>query len=75
MEKRFFPLSSITTRINELLQPAIFGSKDFTPDKEGLKVTKELKAILDLTVAEMEKTDLPELIAIAKPKTEQNPFL
>ena len=52
----------------------LFGSIDLTLDKKGLKAAKELKDILDLTVAEMEQMDLPEHISVIKPKTVKNPF-
>lgn len=59
---------------NRVDRVSIFGSIDLTLDKEGLKAARELKAILDLTLAEMEKTDLPTHIAVKKPKTVENPF-
>ena len=59
---------------NRVDRVSIFGNIDLTLDKEGFKLAKELKAILDLTVAEMEKTDLPEQVALAKPATVPNPF-
>ena len=62
---------SIENRVDRV---SIFGSIDLTLDKEGLKAAKELKAILDLTVVEMEKTDLPDHIAIAVSETVKNPF-
>jgi hypothetical protein len=60
---------------NRVDKVSLFGSIDLTLDKIGLKAAKELKAILDLTVAEMEQTDLPEHISVTKPKTVKNPFL
>ena len=54
---------------------SIFGSLDLTLDKEGLKAAKELKAIIDLTVATLEKENLPDHIAIAERDTVKNPFL
>lgn len=60
---------------NRVDRVSIFGSIDLTLDKEGLKAAKELKVILDLTVTEMEKADLPDHIAIAKPETVKNPFI
>ena len=60
---------------NRVDRVSIFGSIDLTLDKEGLKAAKELKAILDLTVTEMESTDLPDHIAIAEPERVKNPFL
>ena len=59
---------------NRVDRVSIFGSIDLTLDKKGLKAAKELKTILDLTIAEMEKTDLPDKIAVAKPQVVKNPF-
>lgn len=59
---------------NRVDRVSIFGSIDLTLDKEGYRAAKELKAILDLTVAELEKTDLPEHIIVAVPETVKNPF-
>ena len=59
---------------NRVDRVSIFGSIDLTLDKEGLAVAKELKAILDLTVAEMEKAELPDKIAITPVKIVNNPF-
>jgi hypothetical protein len=60
---------------NRVDRVSIFGSIDLTLDKEGFKAAKELKAILDLSVAEMERTDLPDHIVLTKPKMVKNPFL
>jgi len=53
---------------------SIFGSIDITLDKEGLKVAKELKALIDSALVEMEKTDLPDKTAIRPAETVDNPF-
>jgi hypothetical protein len=53
---------------------SIYGSIDLTLDKKGLDNARRLKAILDQTVAEMEKTDLPERITLIEPETVKNPF-
>ncbi len=60
---------------NRVDRVSIFGSIDLTLDKEGLKAAKELKAIIDLTVAALEKESLPDHIAIAERETVKNPFL
>jgi len=60
---------------NRLDRISIYGSLDITLDKTGLKAAQKLKAILDTVIAEMEKTDLPDQIAISKPETIRNPFL
>lgn len=54
---------------------SIYGSIDLTLDKEGLHRARRLKAILDLTVAELEKADLPDRITLKKPETVENPFV
>lgn len=59
---------------NRIDKVSIFGSIDITLDKEGLAVSKELKAIIDSILAEMEKTNLPERIAIAAVEIVDNPF-
>jgi len=59
---------------NRFDRVSIFGSIDLTLDKNGLKAARELKAILDLIIVEMEKTDLPDEIAIAPVKIVDNPF-
>lgn len=59
---------------NRVDRVSIFGSIDITLDKEGLAVAKELKAIIDSTLAEMEKADLPAKIAIAPIEIVDNPF-
>jgi hypothetical protein len=53
---------------------SIYGSIDLTLDKSGLDHARRLKAILDQTVAEMEKVNLPDRVALKKPETIKNPF-
>jgi hypothetical protein len=53
---------------------SIYGSIDLTLDKPGLDLARRLKAILDLTLAELGKADLPDQIAVKKPETVKNPF-
>ena len=48
---------------------SIYGSIDLTLDKAGLDHARSLKAILDLTVAELEKANLPDSITVKKPET------
>lgn len=62
---------TIENRVDRI---SIYGSIDLTLDKEGLKMARVLKTVLDLTLAEMEKTELPERIEIGKPETIKNPF-
>ena len=59
---------------NRLDRIAIFGSLDITRDKEGLKSAKALKAIFDLTLAELESSVLPDKITLAETDTVENPF-
>jgi hypothetical protein len=59
---------------NRLDRVSIYGSIDLTRDKLGLDHARRLKAILDLAVAEMEKTDLPDRITQATPEPVENPF-
>jgi hypothetical protein len=59
---------------NRIDRVSIYGSLDLTLDKSGLNHTRQLKAILDLTVAELEKADLPDSIAVIEPETVKNPF-
>lgn len=59
---------------NRIDRVSIFGSIDITLDKEGLAVAKELKAIIDSVLAEMEKAELPEKIAIEPADIVDNPF-
>ena len=54
---------------------SIYGSLDLTLDKPGLKLARRLQAILGLAVAEMEKVDLPDKIALLEPETVKNPFV
>lgn len=46
------------------LMVSIFGSIEITLDKEGLDVIKKLKSIIDSTLAEMGKIDLPDKIIL-----------
>jgi len=62
---------NIENRVDRI---SIFGSVDITLDKEGQEVAKELKAIIDSTLAEMEKVDLPDKIAVAPVEVVDNPF-
>lgn len=66
-------IGSLTVE-NRLDRISIFGSIDITRDKEGLAVAQELKSILDLTLAELERADLPDKVALKPVKTVKNPF-
>lgn len=59
---------------NRVDRVSFFGSLDITRDKEGLAAAKNLKAVLDLTLVELEKADLPEKITVSETDTVENPF-
>jgi hypothetical protein len=59
---------------NRIDRVSLFGSLDITKDKIGLAAARDLKTILDLVVAELERSDLPEKIEIIPPETVKNPF-
>lgn len=52
----------------------LFGSLDITLDQEGLAVARELKALLDLTVAKLESMELPAKVTLKQTKSVPNPF-
>lgn len=54
---------------------SIYGSLDLTLDQVGLERARRLKAILDLTVTELEKGPLPKQVpSRGEPETVENPF-
>jgi hypothetical protein len=59
---------------NRVDRVSIFGSIDITLDKAGLAVANELKSIIDSTLANMEKIELPDKITIAPAESVNNPF-
>jgi len=59
---------------NRLDRVSIYGSIDITRDKAGLTIARQLKEILDLTLAELERSELPEKIALVPAETVDNPF-
>jgi hypothetical protein len=59
---------------NRVDRVSIFGSIDLTKDKDGLSMTRELKNIIDQTLSELEKTELPDRIAVNPAETVENPF-
>jgi hypothetical protein len=59
---------------NRVDRVSIFGCIDITLDKAGLEVAKELKVIIDSTLEEMGKSDLPDKVAIAPVEIVDNPF-
>lgn len=72
-ESECLEIGSLTVE-NRVDRVSIFGSIDITKDKEGLVVARELKSILDLTLAELERVDLPDKVALKPVKTVKNPF-
>ncbi len=59
---------------NRLDRLSVYGSLDITRDKEGLKAAKDLKTVIDLAVAELEKVELPDRITLEESETVENPF-
>ena len=59
---------------NRIDRVSIYGSIDITRDKEGLVIARQLKEILDLTLGELEKADLPEKISLVPVEKVDNPF-
>ena len=55
---------------------SLYGSLDITRDQHGLAQVRELKALLDAAVAELEaQADLPQALPKADaPRTVRNPF-
>lgn len=62
------------TEENRVNLVSIYGSIDLTRDNAGLAATRELKKIIDTTLAELEKGNLPDRITLAEPETVDNPF-
>jgi hypothetical protein len=59
---------------NRLDRISIYGSIDLWKDKGGLKAAQQLKTIIDQTISELEKCDLPDKVELAKSETVANPF-
>jgi len=51
---------------NRVDRVSLYGSIDLTRDKAGLAAMRELKKIIDATLAELEKSDLPDKITLAE---------
>lgn len=60
---------------NRLDRIEIYGSLQITRDRAGLAVARELKALLDATVAALEGEDLPEQIELRSIEKARNPFV
>ena len=63
-----FTIENRTDRIS------LYGSLALTKDKTGLGYAKTLQSLLNDIVTELEKSDLPDEIAIKPTKTIANPF-
>ncbi len=72
-ESECLQIGSLTVE-NRVDRVSIFGSIDITRDKEGLAVARELKSVLDLTLAELESAELPDKVTLKPAKTVKNPF-
>lgn len=59
---------------NRLDRVSLFGSLEITRDREGLGLARQLKQVLDLTLAELEGADLPDQITLEAPDSVENPF-
>ena len=59
---------------NRLDRISIYGSIDLWKDKGGLAATRLLKNIIDQTLAELEKAELPDRIEVEPAETVENPF-
>jgi len=59
---------------NRVDRVSIYGTIDLTLDKVGLVNARQLKEVLDLTLAELEKSELPDKISLAPADTVDNPF-
>lgn len=72
-ESECLQIGSLTVE-NRVDRVSIFGSIDITRDKEGLAVARELKSVLDLTLAELESAELPDKVTLKPAKIVKNPF-
>ena len=68
-----FRIADLTVE-NRLDRISLFGSLDITLDREGLKKAQELKILVDATLAELERRELPQRIVILPTETVENPF-
>jgi phosphoribosylpyrophosphate synthetase len=60
---------------NRIDSVEMFGSLSISKDKEGLKRARELKEILDATLAALEaEKNLPDKVEKLAPKKKKNPF-
>lgn len=59
---------------NRLDRVSVYGSIDLWRDKSGLKAAREIRAIIDQVVEQLEAADLPDKVELAKTETVANPF-
>lgn len=59
---------------NRLDRVSLFGSLDLTRDRRGLALARQLHELLELTLAELEGADLPDLISLETAESVENPF-
>lgn len=59
---------------NRMDRVSFYGSLDITRDKKGLGDAQLLKGIIDLIVATLEASNLPDQITLAPTDTVKNPF-
>lgn len=59
---------------NRLDRISIYGSIDLWKDKGGLEAAQQLKTLIDQTIIELEKCDLPDKVELVKSETVANPF-
>lgn len=59
---------------NRVDRVVMYGSMQLTRDKIGLKRAREMKELLDRTVAALEQEELPDNIAIKPSEEVKNPF-
>lgn len=59
---------------NRLDRVALYGSLQITKDQAGLRLAKELKALVDATVAVLQNEDLPDHVPSAPTEKVENPF-
>lgn len=60
---------------NRLDRVTVQGDVELTRDKAGLALARQLKAVLDATVAALEADQaLPDVVEVATPRSVKNPF-
>jgi hypothetical protein len=59
---------------NRLDRVVLYGSIQITRDEAGLKLAREMKDLLDQTVAALEQEELPDHITINPSDSVKNPF-